>query len=85
MLHVDDTARVQTVERDLNPPFHRLLSCFERRSGVPVLLNTSFNVADEPIVCSPDDAIGCFLRSGIDCLAMGDYLVSKSNVPAETT
>jgi carbamoyltransferase len=85
VIHVDGTARVQTVERDLNPRFHRLLSCFEERSGVPVLLNTSFNVADEPIVCSPDDAIRCFLRSGLDCLAIGDFLVSKSSVHPETT
>jgi carbamoyltransferase len=80
VLHVDGTARVQTVESSVNPKFHRLLACFEELTGVPVLLNTSFNVAGEPIVCSPEDAIRCFCRSGLDLLAIDDFLVSKTEV-----
>jgi carbamoyltransferase len=79
-LHVDNSARVQLVERSSNPRFHELLNCFAEVSGVPVLLNTSLNLAEEPIVCSPSDAIDTFLRSGLDVLAIGDHLVSKSGV-----
>jgi carbamoyltransferase len=74
--HVDGTARVQTVAREDNPKFHDLLSAFGRKTGVPVLLNTSFNV-QEPIVCSPDDAIQCFLRTQVDWLVLGNLLVGR--------
>ena len=72
--HVDFSARVQTVARDGNPRLWQLLSVFKERTGCPVLVNTSFNVKDEPIVCSPEDAINCFLLTGIDALVMGDLL-----------
>jgi carbamoyltransferase len=75
--HVDGTARVQTVSARRQPLFHRLLRCFGELSGVPVLVNTSFNVRGEPIVCSPSDAIRCFLGTDIDFLGIGPFLVSK--------
>lgn len=75
--HEDGTARVQTVRAEENPPLHRLLRAFGERTGAPVLLNTSFNLAGEPVVCSARDAVRCFLRTGIDALAMGPYLVVK--------
>lgn len=75
VIHVDGTARVQTVSRTVNPLYHALLESFGRRTGVPVLLNTSFNV-QEPIVCSPDEAVRCFLRTQVDWLVLGNLLVS---------
>jgi carbamoyltransferase len=75
--HVDGSARAQTVTERLNPRFYRLISEFAKLSGVPVLINTSFNIRGEPIVCTPDDAINCFLGTDIDFLAIGDYLVQK--------
>ncbi len=75
--HVDGTARVQTVSEDQNPEYFRLLSAFKRITGVSVLLNTSFNVMNEPIVCTPEQAINCFKNSGLDALAIGSYLVKK--------
>ena len=76
--HVDGTSRVQTVSRDQDPLLYKLLKEFEALSGVPVLINTSFNVKGEPIVCTPEDAINCFLKTDIDLLAIGDYIVEKS-------
>lgn len=75
--HVDGTARVQTVTRQQEPLFHQLLIEFEALSGVPVMINTSFNVRGEPIVCTPEDAVNCFLRTDIDYLAIGNFLVEK--------
>jgi carbamoyltransferase len=75
--HVDGTARLQTVHRETNPRFHQLLKEFEKLSGIPVLLNTSFNVMGEPIVESPQDAIRCFFSTGLDYLVLGNYIVSK--------
>jgi carbamoyltransferase len=75
--HVDGTARVQTVHRDTNPRYWELISEFEKISGVPVVVNTSFN-DDEPIVCRPEEAIQCFLRTRMDVLILGDYWVEKS-------
>jgi carbamoyltransferase len=75
--HVDNSARVQTVSASTNPRFHRLISAFERLSGVPVVINTSFNVRGEPIVCTPEDAYNCFLHTDIDFLVMNDFLVEK--------
>ncbi len=75
--HVDGTARVQTVARDANPRYWELLHAFERRTGVPILLNTSFNNNAEPIVDSLDEAVTCFLTTGLDLLVVGDYLVRK--------
>ncbi len=74
--HIDGSARPQTVEKDINPRYWAVLDAFERRSGVPVLLNTSFNI-QEPIVCSPKEAIETFLRSEADALAIGDFWVTK--------
>jgi carbamoyltransferase len=76
--HVDGTARVQTVSRDQNPLFYRLLECFGEVSGVPMVINTSFNIRGEPIVCSPADAVMCFLGTDIDFLVIGNFLVSKA-------
>jgi carbamoyltransferase len=75
--HVDGTARVQTVERAMAPRFHALLEEVGRRTGVPVLLNTSFNLAGEPIVNRAVEAYSTFRRSGIDLLACGPVLVMK--------
>lgn len=76
--HVDNSARVQTVSRDVNPLFYRLLSSFAARTGCPVLVNTSFNVRGEPIVCTPQEALRCFLATEIDALAIGPFLLQKS-------
>ncbi len=75
--HVDGTARVQTVKRDVNPIFYDLIDAFGKETGVPVLLNTSFNVMGEPIVCSPEDAVRCYLSTGIDALVLGPFVVVK--------
>jgi carbamoyltransferase len=76
--HTDGTARVQTVKCDTNPAFHKLIAAFERITGVPVLINTSFNVTGEPIVCTPDQAIATYLSTGLDALALGPFLVKKA-------
>ncbi|QDT59882.1 Decarbamoylnovobiocin carbamoyltransferase [Stieleria bergensis] len=75
--HVDGTARVQTVSSETNPDFHALLECFFERTGCPMLVNTSFNVRSEPIVCSPTDALQCFQNTEIDALAIGNFLLAK--------
>jgi carbamoyltransferase len=77
IVHVDGTARVQTIRREQNPRLYRLIEEFAAITGVPVLLNTSFNVKGEPIVETPQDAIACFLGTGIDCLALHDVLMTK--------
>jgi len=74
--HVDGTGRLQTVSREENPLFWKLIKEFEKITGVPVLLNTSFN-ENEPIVCSPQEALDCFLRTKLDILVMGNYLIGK--------
>ncbi len=75
--HADNTARVHTVNKEINPKYWELIHEFEKITGVPVLLNTSFN-ENEPIVCQPEDALNCFLRTEFDVLAIGDYLVLKN-------
>ncbi len=75
--HCDGTARVQTVDRARNPKFARLLEAFDAITGIPVLLNTSFNDRDEPIVCTPRDAVSCFLSTDIDVLVIGNHVVCK--------
>ncbi|MCZ8409048.1 carbamoyltransferase [Achromobacter dolens] len=75
--HIDGTARVQTVRRDQNPRYYDLLAAFERQTGVPVLVNTSFNTRGEPVVCTPRDALECFWTSPLDALVIGSYLVEK--------
>lgn len=75
--HADGSGRVQTVERTVSPHFHDLISEFEKITGVPVVLNTSFNVNGEPIVLTPDDAISTFFNSGLECLVIGNLLIEK--------
>jgi carbamoyltransferase len=79
VVHADFTARVQTVREDQNPRLYRLLKEFDALTGVPVLINTSFNVKGEPIVETPDDAMRCFLFTGIDRLVLEDYAVDKKS------
>lgn len=79
--HVDYSARVQTVSRETNSRYWNLLQAFKRRHGCPVLVNTSFNVRGEPIVCTPYDAYLCFMRTEMDYLVLGDILLSKSDQP----
>jgi carbamoyltransferase len=76
-LHVDGTGRPQTVEKETNPRYWDLINEFRKISGVPVVLNTSFNVAGQPIVCTPKDAIGTFYICGLDALSIGDFIVEK--------
>ena len=75
--HVDGTARPQTVESDVSPLYYRMIEEFGRRTGVPVVMNTSFNLRGEPIVCTPTDAIRTFFTSGMDALVIGSLLVEK--------
>ena len=77
--HVDYSARVQTVHEDTNPRFHRLLRSFKQETGRGVLVNTSFNVRDEPIVCTPGDAYKCFMATEMDVLVMGNFVLRKEN------
>ncbi|OPY60415.1 MAG: Decarbamoylnovobiocin carbamoyltransferase [Syntrophorhabdaceae bacterium PtaU1.Bin034] len=75
--HIDGTARIQTINRDQNPRYYELLRAFQSRTGVPVLVNTSFNTRGRPIVCSPQDALECFWTTPLDALVMGTYLLTK--------
>ncbi len=77
VVHIDDTCRVQTVKKNLNKKFYNLISDFKKISGIPVLLNTSFNVKGQPIVNTPQEAINCFKKTKIDVLAIGNYIVEK--------
>ena len=80
--HVDYSARVQTVHRETNPRFHALLSRFKEQTGCSVLVNTSFNVRGEPIVCTPEDAYRCFMRTEMDYLVIENHLLAKEDQPA---
>ena len=81
--HIDYSARIQTVHQDTNPRYHALLSAFKQKTGCPVLVNTSFNVRGEPIVCSPEDAFRCFMGTELDVLAIGNcYLRKEAQNPA---
>lgn len=79
--HLDYSARIQTVHRDTNERYWQLLTAFKELTGYGLLVNTSFNVRGEPIVCSPDDAYRCFMNTEMDCLVMGDYLFDRSEQP----
>ena len=79
--HIDYSARVQTVDRETNADYYDLIKEFDRQTGCPILINTSFNVRGEPIVCSPADAFQCFMRTHIDCLVLGRFLLAKSDQP----
>jgi carbamoyltransferase len=78
--HVDYSARVQTVDEVRHGRFHRLLKAFEQRTGCPVLVNTSYNVRGEPIVCTPEEAYRCFLATHIDVLVLEDFVLQKSQI-----
>jgi carbamoyltransferase len=78
--HLDGSARLQTVSREQNALFYDLISEFDRQTGCPVVINTSFNVRGEPIVCTPEDAWKCFMRTGMDSLVIGSFVVDKSNL-----
>jgi carbamoyltransferase len=77
--HIDYSARIQTVSETTNPLFHRLLKEFKRLTGCPVLVNTSFNVRGEPIVCTPEDAFRCFMGTEIERLAVGNFYLRKED------
>jgi carbamoyltransferase len=79
--HVDYSARIQTAHADTNPRYYRLLEAFHEQTGCPVLVNTSFNVRGEPLVCTPLDAYKCFMRTEMDCLVMGNFLLEKKGQP----
>jgi carbamoyltransferase len=79
--HVDYSARVQTVTRDDHPSYYEVLEAFESLTGCGVIVNTSFNVRGEPIICSPHDAYRCFMRTGMNVLALGDYILLKEEQP----
>ena len=76
--HVDYSARVQTVDGQANPRFHKLLQAFHAKTGCGVLVNTSFNIRDEPIVCTPADAYNCLLGTEMDMLVLGNTVLHKS-------
>jgi carbamoyltransferase len=78
VVHVDNTARTQFVHRDRNPGLHTILSAYAKHSGAGVLLNTSFNIHEEPIVRTPDEAAKAFVTAGLDCLALGPYFAQRS-------
>jgi carbamoyltransferase len=79
--HIDYSARIQTVSRDTNPRYYALIKAFEQKTGCPVLVNTSFNVRGEPIVCTPEDAYRCFMRTNIDVLVLGPFVLEKGDQP----
>ena len=77
--HVDYSARIQTVHKKTNPLYHTLISKFKEKTGCPIVINTSFNVRGEPIICSPTDAFKCFMGTGLDILVIGDYYLEKND------
>ena len=79
--HVDYSARVQTIDPGRHGRFHKLMKAFEAKTGCPVLINTSFNVRGEPIVCSPEHAYHCFMATNMDALVMEDYVLLKEAQP----
>jgi carbamoyltransferase len=81
--HVDDSVRLQTVDAKRHGPFHELIRCFQKKTGCPVLINTSFNVRGEPVVCTPQDAYTCFLATHMDALVMERFLLLKEEQPQE--
>ena len=81
--HVDYSARVQTVDEKRHGRFYRLMHRFHQRSGCPVVVNTSFNIRGEPIVCTPDDALRCFLATDMDCLVLENHILLKDEQPSD--
>lgn len=80
--HVDYSARIQTIHRETNPRYYQLIESFEQKTGCPILINTSFNVRGEPIVCTPADAYRCFMRTGMDYLVIENFVLAKTEQPA---
>ena len=83
--HVDYSARVQTVDDVRNPLLHGLMRSFHEKTGCPILINTSFNVRSEPIVCTPDDAYRCFMMTDMDVLVLGHHVLLKKDQPNQMT
>ena len=81
--HVDYSARIQSVSRQTNPRYHGIISAFEKRTGFGIVINTSFNVRGEPIVCTPEDAYRCFMRTEMDFLVLGNHILDKAAQPAQ--
>ena len=79
--HVDNSARIQSVDKKTNPKYYALISAFEKKSTCPILVNTSFNVRGEPIVCSPRDSYRCFMRTEMDVLVLDNFLLYKDEQP----
>jgi carbamoyltransferase len=79
---VDYSARIQTVRRETNPLYYDIIEAFHRKTGCPVIVNTSFNVRGEPIVCTPEDAYRCFMRTQMDVLVLEHYVLLKEEQPA---
>ena len=79
--HVDNSARIQTVDKEDNPRYYKMIDAFYKKTGCPVIINTSFNVRGEPIVCRPKEAYTCFMRTNMDFLAIGSYLLDKTQQP----
>ncbi len=77
--HVDYSARIQTVHQETNPRYHALIKAFKDKTGCPIVINTSFNVRGEPIVCTPEDAFRCFMGSGIEVLVVGNCYLAKED------
>ena len=77
--HIDYSARIQTVHADTNPLYHAVISKFKEKTGCPIVVNTSFNVRGEPIICSPTDAFKCFMGTEMDLLVVGNYLLYKED------
>ncbi|MCZ8286430.1 MAG: hypothetical protein O9353_13340, partial [Bacteroidia bacterium] len=77
--HVDFSARIQTVHKSTNPRFHALISAFYAQTQCPMLVNTSFNLRGEPIVCKPSDALNCLMNTNIDYLVLGNYIIKKNH------
>jgi carbamoyltransferase len=79
--HVDYSARIQTVRRDVNPMYYDILAAFHRQTGCPIIVNTSFNVRGEPVVCTPQDAYRCFMRTEMDVLVIENFLFERVAQP----
>ena len=79
--HVDYSARIQTVNKKTNPRYYKLINAFKKRTGCPTVINTSFNVRGEPIVCTPQDAYRCFMRTEMDVLVLENQLLIKKDQP----
>ena len=79
--HVDYSARIQTVRRDTSPLYYDIIAAFDRLTGCPVIVNTSFNVRGEPIVCTPEDAYRCFMRTEMDALVLENFILLKEAQP----